>query len=164
MQPQAYPGYAPGYAPAAPARSGINPAILVLIVGLFVVAALVGVGVLIAVSGGKSGGTTEKGSVSIDPSTFSCSANATVTLTVSLPAALSGDDRISTKLDGTSWGDVKISNQFDKQSDGTWLESHSSILNTCQGPKGKMSDGSHTLQIVDVQGHVVAETTFTTTP
>jgi hypothetical protein len=81
-----------------------------------------------------------------------------------MPASLDGDDRVTTKLDGVPWGDVRISNQFDKQSDGTWLESHPSILNTCQGPNGKMADGQHTLQVLDQLGHVVAEGTFTTTP
>jgi hypothetical protein len=159
MQPQAY----AGYAPLAPARGSNLPVILVLIGGLVIVALIVVVG-FVAVSGSQLHGTDEKGSLSVDPSSFSCSANATVTLTVSLPASLNGDDRITTKLDGTPWGDVKISNQFDKQSDGTWLESHPSILNTCQGPSGKMADGQHTLQVLDQLGHVVAEGTFTTTP
>lgn len=159
MQPQAY----AGYAPVAPAGGSNLPVILVLIGGLVIVALIAVVG-FVAVSGSQPHGTDEKGSLSVDPSSFSCSANATVTLTVSLPASLNGDDRITTKLDGTPWGDVKISNQFDKQSDGTWLESHPSILNTCQGPSGKLADGQHTLQVLDQLNHVVAEGTFTTTP
>jgi hypothetical protein len=159
MQPPAYAGYA-----RVPSAGNNNLAIALVLVGGLIVVTLIGVIGFVAVSGSGPHGTEEKGSLSVEPSTFSCSANATVTLTVRLPASLNGDDRVRTKLDGALWGDVKISNQFDQQSDGTWLESHPSILNTCQGPNGRMADGQHTLQVIDQLDHVVAEGTFTTTP
>jgi hypothetical protein len=191
VQPQAYPSYQPaapqaqpqaqvppsgqwgatapaagqeawsGYGPAPKAKGGVNP-ILLVVIGLVVVALVVGVGLLgvFAISGGGSGG----GSLSVNPSTIKCSSGASVTMTVRLPSSINGDARVATQLDSKSWGSVVVSSSFQKQSDGTWLHSATSSLDTCQGPSGQLSPGSHTLTIVDANGKTLAEGSFTVAP
>jgi hypothetical protein len=100
----------------------------------------------------------------MNPSTISCSSTAPVTMTVRLPSSISGDARVAAQVDGKSWGSVVVSAEFQKQSDGTWLHTDTSILDSCQGPDGKLSPGSHKLSITDASGKVLAEGTFTVNP
>ncbi|HEX7591820.1 MAG TPA: hypothetical protein VF375_07700 [Candidatus Limnocylindrales bacterium] len=160
-----YPAGAPqqqpwtGAQPAPRARSGVNPLIFVL-AGLLIVT-LVGVVGFVAVNAMSNGGFPA-GSVNLDPSSFSCSSTSPVTLTIRLAGSVGGSERVTTTLDGKTWGSVVVSDQFTKQSDGTWLHSDSTILDSCHGPDGQLAAGNHKLQVLDSHNKVLAEGSFTT--
>jgi hypothetical protein len=127
------------------------------------VLALVGVMGFVALSviSSPSGGSPA-GSVNVDPSSFSCSSNGLVTLTIRLAASVDSSEQVTTSLDGTTWGSVIVSDQFTRQADGTWLHANSTILDSCHGPQGQLSPGTHRLQILDTNDKVLAEGSFTT--
>ena len=133
-----------------------------VLIGLLVVVALLVVGCVGVLAVSSSG--SPAGSLSVSPSTINCSAGSPVTMTVTLPSSISGDARVITTIDGKGWVSLVVSSQFTKQSDGTWLHSGSTSLDTCQGPDGKLSSGSHKLAITDSSGKVLAEGTFTINP
>ena len=145
-------------APTTTTRRGANP-ILLVVIGILAIA-LVGTLGFVAVTTLTSNGSPA-GSLNVDPSSFSCPTTTAVRLTVRLPASVSGSDQVTTRLDGKNWGSVLVSSQFQKQSDGTWLHSGSSSLDTCQGPDGKLAAGTHKLQVVDAHGTLLAEGSFT---
>jgi hypothetical protein len=145
-------------APTAATRRGANR-ILFVVIGILVIA-LVGTLGFVAVTTLTSSGSPA-GSLNVDPSSFGCPTTTAVRLTVRLPSSVSGSDQVTTRLDGKNWGSVLVSSQFQKQSDGTWLHSGSSSLDTCQGPDGKLSAGTHKLQVVDSHGKLLAEGSFT---
>jgi hypothetical protein len=130
-----------------------------VVIGILVIA-LVGTLGFVAVTT-LTGSGSPAGSLNVDPSSFSCPTTTAVSLTVRLPASVSGSDQVTTRLDGKNWGSVLVSSQFQKQSDGTWLHSGSSSLDTCQGPDGRLTAGTHKLQVVDSHGKLLAEGAFT---
>ncbi|HEX7491446.1 MAG TPA: hypothetical protein VF337_07060 [Candidatus Limnocylindrales bacterium] len=136
---------------------------MVLVLAGLMIVALVGVIGFVAVgaiSGSKGG--SPAGSINVDPSSFSCSSSGTVNLTIRLAGSVRSTQQVITTLDGKTWGSVIVSDQFQKQSDGTWLHSNSTILDSCHGPDGQLSAGTHRLQILDSDDKVLAEGSFTT--
>jgi hypothetical protein len=58
-----------------------------------------------------------------------------------------------------------VSESFQKQSDGSWLYANpSTASSSCQGASGPLSMGTHTIRILDLNGRVLAEGSFTLTP
>jgi hypothetical protein len=157
--PQAQPWS--GYG-AAPKSGGGSNAILFAVVGIAVAAVLIVVIGLVGVIALSSG--SPAGSLSLNPSSINCSSTAAVTMTVRLPSSVDGDARVITQLDGQGWGSVVVSEAFVKQANGEWLHTDTTILDTCEGPAGALSAGSHTLKIVDSHGKVLAEGKFTVVP
>jgi hypothetical protein len=157
-QPQAW----QGYAPAAPAKAKTNPLFFVL--GALVLLGLVGAVAFVAVSA-TSGGGSNVGGITVNPSSFKCSSASPVQYTVKLPASVKGTDQVTNRVDGGDWGrSVTVSDYFTQQSDSTWLhDAASDPLTTCDGPSGKLAAGTHKLQVVDASGKVLADGSFTIT-
>jgi hypothetical protein len=166
-QPYAPPQYAPPPvqpawgappmgAPVAPARTAVNP--VVLIAGLLVIVAIVGVGAFAFVNGSKSSGSPgangHPGTLAFSPSTVSC--DDTLTITTTLPSSVKDSDPVTLKVDGNATGThTVVEAGLTKQSDGSWS-------GTASGPPDcSMGPGLHTEQLVDATGKVLAEGSFT---
>ena len=174
----------PQAAPAAPARGSSATPILVVVGVLVIVAVIAGVGyyamnngskgspvpsgshgasaavasptastAAVSPSGGKVAGS---GSIIFSPSTFSC--DQTVTLTITLPATVKETDEITLRVDGTSKDTHTVVDEgMTKQADGTWYVTSSGT------PDCSIGVGHHTEQLVDQNGNVLAEGSFTIT-
>jgi hypothetical protein len=176
---------------AAPAKTAISPAML--LVGGLVIAAIVAVGVLAAngskptpsAGPGHSGGlfgsafpsvgtvatptplaaTPTAGdlgsSITVQPSTVNCSdTNMQVTLTAWLAASTKASDQVAAELDGQAGDLSAVSDNFEKQSDGRWLSTETQAAPSfC----GDIAAGKHTVRVLDAQGKVLAQTSFTST-
>ncbi|MGA2514662.1 MAG: hypothetical protein ABSG37_13765 [Candidatus Limnocylindrales bacterium] len=163
--PLAYPGAPAAYysgapTPAAPGKpitrvAGINVTAKMLGIGVIVLAIVAAAAFVYLGAGSKSG------SIVFSPSTISCSSTTSVTETVRLPSSLQFADQIILKRDGVVEATTKVGSQFAQQTDGTWTATSSlSTSDVC----GLVSMGTHTLQIVDASGKVLAEGTYTLTP
>ena len=103
-----------------------------------------------------------RGSVTIEPSTFSCSAaEVPVTQTYRLPASMSGSDEIRMVFDGDVLDPDSVDYWFDQQADGSWLY-------TYERPSIFMCEtydvGHHTIGVQDAAGNTLAEGSFTINP
>ncbi len=101
-------------------------------------------------------------SMTIEPSSFSCSAaSIDVTLTVRLSASIPGSAEVTTEADGSTGSAASVESEFTKQSDGSWLLSSPSPSSTlCE----KYSPGQHRFGLLDANGQLIAEGTFTVNP
>jgi hypothetical protein len=133
-----------------------------VLAGLLIVALVGVIGLVTVTAISNSNGGSPAGSINVDPSSFSCSSTSTVKLTVRLAGSVSGDERVIATLDGLTWGSVVVSDQFEKQADGTWLHANSTILDSCHGPDGQLAAGTHRLQVLDSHSKVLADGSFTT--
>jgi hypothetical protein len=169
--PPAYPGapaayYAVAPTPAAPGKpvatvagSRVTPKRLA--VGGIVLAVVAAAAFVYLNAGSKSG------IIVFSPSTFSCSSTTSVTETVTLPSSLHYADQISLKLDGTVEATSTVGGSgFVQHTDGTWTStSPISTSDVCGlASSGSISMGTHTLQVIDASGKVLAEGTYTLTP
>lgn len=167
--PPAYPGAPAAYYPgAAPAASG-KP--IATVAGIDVTPKLLGIGgivlAVVVVALIYLGMSSRSGSIVFSPSTISCSAATSVTETVTLPSSLSYADQISLKLDGVAEAPTTVGGSgFVQQTDGTWTNtSPLSTSDVCSlASSGSISMGTHTLQVVDASGKVLAEGKYTLTP
>ncbi|MGZ6268154.1 MAG: zinc ribbon domain-containing protein [Candidatus Limnocylindrales bacterium] len=179
---QSYPaGYpapgAPGVpaAPAAPAApiatvAGIQITPKLAVIGAIALAVVIGAAYLFMNMNSKPG------SLTFSPSTISCSSPVAFTVTARLPASLKSTDSISIWLDGKSAGSSPIGesgSDVKQQPDGSWLTVSttpaSEMQSTCAsgvGPSGfsVATPGTHTMQIRDATGKVLAEGSYTVTP
>ena len=113
------------------------------------------------------GQSSRSGSIVFSPSTISCSSSESVTEAVTLPSSLSYADQISLKLDGSVEATTTVGAAgFVQQTDGTWTNSSPlSTSDVCSlATSGSISMGTHTLQIVDAGGKVLAQGTYSLTP
>jgi hypothetical protein len=169
--PPAYPGapaayYAVAPAPAAPGKpiatvAGIKVTPTRLAIGGIVLVFVAAAAFVYLNAGSRSG------SIVFSPSTISCSSTTSVTETVALPSSVHNADQISLKLDGTVVDTSTVGGSgFAQHTDGTWTNtsqiSTSDICSLASG--GSISMATHTLQIVDASGKVLAEGTYTLTP
>jgi len=111
--------------------------------------------------------SSKSGSIVFSPSTIKCSSTTSATETVTLPSSLHYADQISLKRDGKVEATATVGGSgFVQQTDGTWTNtspiSTSDVCGVASG--GLVSMGTHTLQIVDSSGKVLAEGTYTLTP
>jgi hypothetical protein len=165
--PQAAPSYPPPYpgAPtAAPSASAATSAgnksrrPLLLLGGLVLVVAIVGVFAYMNMS------SSTPGSVSLTPSTISCSSTASVVATIHLPSSVHAGDVISDQTDGkmATTFTVGAASGLVQQSDGSWLLTGPSLTSTVCG--SGISMGTHTESLLSSSGQVLARTTYTLTP
>jgi hypothetical protein len=158
----------PPYAPVGPARSQVNP--LLVILGVVIIAAIVVVGALAlsskgspASSGGSSpsaagsgGGTGVHypGALVFSPNSVGCDAPMTITFT--LPASVTETDLITLRVDGVDMDShTVIDAGMTQQADGSWSSSDTITSDCSIGP------GLHTEQLVDSSGTVLAEGSYT---
>ena len=115
-------------------------------------------------SGSKSGGIT------VTPSTYSCSSTALVTAVMRLPASVQATEVLVFQQDGktvdTAGATIHVSDLFTHQTDGSWTYTSSDqAKSNCTGSSGEtLTMGTHTIAILDVAGHVLAQGSFTLTP
>jgi hypothetical protein len=164
----AYPAYpaAPASAPAPAPRAPGTP--IATVAGIKVTPKLLAIaGIALAVvlaivyvtMGSKSG------SVTFAPSTFSCSSSVNVATVMRLPSSLSATERLNWQIDGVTQITNAVADNFKQQTDGTWLFTDTSAASSsCQGVSGPLSMGTHNVRILDANGHVLAEGSFTLTP
>jgi cold shock CspA family protein len=86
---------------------------------------------------------------------------------VTLPSSLQYASQITLKLDGTVETTSTVGGSgFVQHTDGTWTNasaiSTSDVCGLASG--GSISMGTHTLQVVDASGNVLAEGTYTLAP
>jgi len=103
-----------------------------------------------------------KGTVTIKPSSFSCSGAATdVVLAIRLSGSIPGSSSITGAVDGVAGTTSTVESGFEKQADGSWLSSATeSSTSLCD----QLSVGQHTLGALDADGNVIAQGTFTLKP
>ena len=169
--PPAYPAY-PAY-PAAPASAPVpaprEPGTpIATVAGIKVTPKLLAIaGIALAVvlaivyvtMGSKSG------SVTFSPSTFSCSSSVNVATVMRLPSSIGAAERLNWQIDGVTQITNAVADNFKQQTDGTWLFTDTSAASSsCQGVSGALSMGTHNVRILDANGHVLAEGSFTLTP
>ncbi|MGA3057261.1 MAG: hypothetical protein ABSE70_04390 [Candidatus Limnocylindrales bacterium] len=106
------------------------------------------------------------GSITIVPSTYSCSSSQQVAATVKLPASVKDTDQITIQLDGAVLGTVPVSSMVDKQADGSWLKTttQTGSEGCSNATGGKLSIGTHTMRLIDAKGNLLAEGSYTLTP
>ncbi|MGA2512593.1 MAG: hypothetical protein ABSG37_03105 [Candidatus Limnocylindrales bacterium] len=153
---------------AAPARKGINP-LLLLIAGVVVVAIVA----FVVVNNGKSGGS---GSITFSPSTLSCKTPVTFTTMARLPSSVHAGDTITITLDGKSAGTSEVSSiggDTTQQADGSWVSVSTTSPDEMQtlcaaggsaGGMNVLTPGTHTMQVLDASGKVLAQGSYTVTP
>lgn len=112
------------------------------------------------------------GSITFSPSTMSCASPAAFTTRILLPSSVQSGDAITEKLDGTDYaqGTVTAGSVWTHQADGTWLDvstdSLSAVSGVCStdgydGSTAIFTSGDHTVQIVDADGNILAEGSYT---
>jgi len=107
---------------------------------------------------------SKSGSITIAPSTFSCSATTPVTSTIRLPSSLKEPTSFTYQLDGVPAVTSTVADTFTKQSDGSWLltghlprKFDAARARAVQHSQwGRMS-----LRILDATGKVLAEGSYT---
>jgi hypothetical protein len=167
----------PGGGPVGPARSSVNP--LLLVVGALIIVAIVAGGAYAIgnSSKGKSGSSGSispsvvgsgspsaaassryPGSIVFSPSTIGCPSQA-FTTTVKLPASVQETDQITYRIDDTDIITQSVADfGMTQQPDGSWLLSDTNpdgSSNCAMGP------GKHTATLLDASGQVLAQGTFT---
>ncbi len=164
------PGYeppTPSYpAPPPPAATGFKITPIMLLIGAVVVVALVA-GYLYLNKGSGSSGIT------FSPSTVSCSNPLPFTTTAHLPATVKGTDTITITFDGKAAGPTQVDasgSDVTQQPDGSWIivstTDASQVQSLCAagGTSGGFSiltPGTHTMQVLDATGKVLAQGSYT---
>jgi hypothetical protein len=142
---------------AAPRRTSINPALLV-VGGIVVVAIVIGAAFMTIRS--------RSGSIAVNPPSFSCDLTllAPVTMTITLPSSVGLDDYVSVQTDGIGTGVLEhVGLFFQQQSDGSWREVEDAANVDLCATVGYAA-GTHDLRILDSSGKVLAQGSYTVTP
>jgi hypothetical protein len=101
-------------------------------------------------------------SVTITPSTFSCSAeDSQVTLAIMLSGSIPGSTQVTIQADGVDVTSSSVESGFVMQTDGSWL---SSAPESSSALCASLGVGSHTMGVRDASGTVIAVGPFTMTP
>jgi hypothetical protein len=123
------------------------------------IALAVVVAILYVTMGSKSAG------ISVTPSSFSCSSSIQVMSAIKLPSSLRATDTIVLTVDGVAQRTTTVGAYMNPQTDGSWTrESVASANDACQGVSGQLDPGTHIVRVVDVNGRVLAEGSYTLTP
>ena len=168
--PAAYPGAAAPATSAAPIATvaGIKITPKMLAIGGIALAAIVGVFVYMNMN-------SSSGGITFSPSTVSCSSPVVFTATVRLPASVHPGDTITLMLDGKKVGSSPISADSStvQQADGSWISTETTSVDSMQsvcasggsaGGLGMLTIGTHTETILDSNGKVLAQGSYTVKP
>ena len=137
---------------------GVNITRQMLLIGGIVLAVVVGAFIFMNMN-------SKPGSLSVTPSTFSCSSSVQVTSTIKLPKSLKATDQLLWQLDGVTSIKSTVGDNFTAQGDGSWMFTNtSSASSSCSGPNGELAMGTHTMRILDAGGRVLAEGAYTLKP
>jgi antitoxin (DNA-binding transcriptional repressor) of toxin-antitoxin stability system len=154
-------------APAAAAASfKITPKLL--LIGAVVLAVIVGAFLYLNTS-------SSYGSLTFTPSTVSCSKPVAFTVTAHLPSSVKAGDKVTITLDGkpvTTSTVAEVSDMI-QQPDGSWTSTSTTTADTMQaicsagggsGGFNLYTPGTHTMQVLDSSGKVIASGSYTVTP
>jgi hypothetical protein len=103
---------------------------------------------------------TGAGTVAVTPAKFPCSAPGSATLTFALPASIDGATEISLEIDDADAGTQTVSTLMTQTADGSWTASQDDEISALCSEYGV---GAHVVKILDPDGKVLAQTTFTIT-
>jgi len=149
--------------PAAHAWSIVDvlgPQKTVGVLAVIVVGAIIGVAFLLL--GSASNG------ISFSPSTVSCSNPVDFSTTVHLPSSVSAGDTITVVVDGRTLGSEVVSSAMTQGADGSWTSTETStaaqVQSACTAGGATLAKGSHTEQVLDATGKVIASGTYTINP
>ena len=154
---------------AAPVRTGVNP---LLWVAAAVVVVAIGAAAFVVVNN-NSGGS---GGITFSPSTLSCKTPVAFTTSARLPASVHASDTITITLDGKAAGTsavVDSSGDTKQQPDGSWVSVSTTTADQMQtlcaaggsaGGLNVLTPGTHTMQVLDASGKVLAQGSYTVTP
>jgi hypothetical protein len=68
-------------------------------------------------------------------------------------------------VDGVTQRTTTVGAYMNPQTDGSWTREQAASANdACQGVSGQLAPGTHVVRVVDVNGRVLAEGTYTLTP
>jgi hypothetical protein len=171
--PQQYPQAYGAPAPATPAaqaapKTGFKITPVMLLIGVVVIAAIIGGYFFLNMS--------SKSAITFTPSTLSCSNPVTFTVSAHLPSSVKAGDMVTITLDGKSAGKSPVAssgNDAVQQSDGSWLitstTTPTSMATACSaggsvGGFDSLKPGTHTMQVLDATGKVLAEGSYTVNP
>lgn len=147
------PDYPSAAAYPTPSRLRVHPGLL--LIGAVVAMAVIAMAVVVI-------GTSRAGSsgITVSPASYYC--GAAYRLTMQLPSTILATDKVSLLIDDQSLGTVNVSDEFDRQSDGSWLYTYSETQGdwSCE-PTGETSVGRHVLKVEDVAGKVLAQGSYT---
>jgi hypothetical protein len=117
-------------------------------------------------------GSTSSGII-FSPSTVSCSAPAVFTATAHLPSSVHAGDTVTITLDGKTAGTSQVSpsgSDVTQQADGSWVSISTTSLGAMRSlcaagsSTGVLTPGTHTMQVLDSSGNVLAQGSYTVTP
>ena len=153
-----------------------------VLVGGIVIAVIVGVVAFVSVIG-KPGSSSSTGSSDLPPvgsitrnvPTLSCSSPVASTSMIHLPASVHEGDIVTTTLDGHNVGSqaVEPGGEITLLADGSWIETSYASVAAMQsmcavgGPSwdtDALTPGIHTQRVLDSNGNVLAEGSYTVTP
>jgi antitoxin (DNA-binding transcriptional repressor) of toxin-antitoxin stability system len=118
---------------------------------------------------------SNSGGITFTPSTLSCSSPVAFTTTAHLPASVKAGDNVTITLDGkqVTSGPVSSVSDLIQQPDGSWTSTSTTSPSTMQsicaagGSSGGfniLTPGTHTMQVLDASGKVLAKGSYTVTP
>jgi hypothetical protein len=105
-------------------------------------------------------GAMGAGTVAVTPARFPCDAPGNATLTFALPASIDGATEISLEIDDSDAGTQTVSTLMTQQADGSWTASQDDQISRLCSEYGV---GVHDVKILDPDGKILAEATFTIT-
>jgi len=121
----------------------------------------------------NSGGS---GGITFSPSTLSCKTPVVFTASARLPSSLHATDVVTITLDGKVAGTstvVDSSGDTKQQPDGSWLSVSTTTADQMQtlcaaggsaGGMNVLTPVTHTMQVLDASGKVLAQGSYTVTP
>ena len=119
--------------------------------------------------------TVAETGVTFSPPTVDCAVPVTFTTTIYLPASVKSGDKLTVKFDGQSLGTETFTagSTTTQQPDGSWVDVNTATTSEMQtdcarGGKNSsgaevLTTGTHTYQILDQSGTVLAEGSYTVT-
>jgi hypothetical protein len=168
--PAAYPGAPAPATPGAPIATvaGIKVTPKLLAIGGIALAVIVAVVVYMNMN-------SSLGGITFSPSTVSCSSPVVFTATVRLPASVHPGDTITVMLDGKTVTSNPISADSStvRQADGSWISTDTTSVDSMQllcasgGSAGGfdiLTIGTHVEKILDSNGKVLAQGSYTVKP
>jgi hypothetical protein len=153
--------------PAA-AGTGIKVTPQMLAIGGVVLAVIVGAYLFMNMN-------SNSGGITFTPSTLSCSKPVSFTTSAHLPSSVKAADSVTITLDGKPVTTSQVSSVSDmiQQPDGSWTSTSTTSPSTMQtmcaagGASGGfniLTPGTHTMQVLDANGKVLAQGSYTVTP
>jgi hypothetical protein len=139
-----------------------------LLIGVVVLAVIAGAFYYMSMSSSSN-------TLTFTPSTVSCSKPVVFTTTVHLPASVKAGDKVTITLDGRPVTTSTVSDVSDivQQPDGSWLATSPTSVEAMQamcaaggvsGGVNILTPGTHTMQVLDAAGKVLASGSYTVTP